>query len=196
MIYETLEIIKDQISAFLDERLNESSLVILENIAKQDDPEAATLSDKIVLSLINVEEEIALKNNPNVRFKNGEHVYQNNPVNLNLYILFSANRKVYTKSITGISAVIEFFQSKHIFNQHNTLLNPTISALDDISEFKFTVELYTPTFEQLNFIWGTLGGKSVPSVMYKVSLVKVERKAIQQKGSPIIEMTGDIKPTT
>ncbi|MCP4969124.1 MAG: DUF4255 domain-containing protein, partial [Arcobacter sp.] len=55
---------------------------------------------KVVLSLLNLDEEIALKNNPNVTFENGETQYRNKPINLNLYILFSANRGIYKKSLT------------------------------------------------------------------------------------------------
>ena len=196
MIYETLEIIKDQVSIFLEAKLSENNLLVLENIAKMEDPDITTMNDKVVLSLINLEEEIAMKNLPNVNFKNGSYEYKNKPINLNLYILFSANRSVYTKSITAISAIIEFFQDKKVFNQLNTPLNPTITALDGVKEFKFTVELYTPTFEQLNYVWGTLGGKSVPNVMYKVSIIKVEGTSVVKKGSAITEIEGTLENTT
>lgn len=189
MIYETLEIIKDQVSNYLEAQTSDSNLIVLENIAKLDDPDLNTMNDKVVLSLINLDEEVTLKNHPNVRFNNGETVYRNKPVNLNIYVLFSANRTGYSQSLIALSYVIQFFQSKNVFTQVNTPLNPTITALDDIKEFKFVVELYTPTFEQLNYIWGTLGGKSVPSVMYKVSLLKIEAGNITDKGKAISEMT-------
>ncbi len=193
MIYETLEIIKDQVDQYLDAKLPDGSLLVLENIAKMEDPDITTMNDKVVLSLINIEEEVALKNLPNVNFKNGAYQYKNKPINLNLYILFSANRTVYTKSITALSAIIEFFQNKKVFSQHNTILNPTISALDDVKEFKFSIDLYTPTFEQLNYVWGTLGGKSVPNVMYKVSIVKVEGTDVFKKGDAITEIQGTLQ---
>ncbi|MEZ4875148.1 MAG: DUF4255 domain-containing protein [Flavobacteriaceae bacterium] len=195
MIYETLEIIKDQVSLFLEDKLSENNLLVLENVAKIEDPDISTMNDKVVLSLINIEEEITMKNLPNVQFKNGSYQYKNKPINLNLYVLFSSNRSVYTKAITALSAIIEFFQNKKVFNQSNTPLNPTITALDDVKEFKFITELYTPTFEQLNYIWGTLGGKSVPNVMYKVSIIKVEGSAITKKGSAITEIEGTLETT-
>jgi len=193
MIYETLEILKDQVSNYLEAKLTDANLVALENIARLDDPDITTMNDKVVLSLLNLDEEVTLKNHPNVRFNNGETIYKNKPVNLNIYVLFSANRTGYSKSLTALSCVIEFFQSKNVFTQTNTLLNPTITALANIKEFKFLVDLYTPTFEQLNYIWGTLGGKSLPSVMYKVSLLKIESDAIKDKGTSISEMTKTIQ---
>ncbi|MEZ4858761.1 MAG: DUF4255 domain-containing protein [Flavobacteriaceae bacterium] len=196
MIYETLEIIKDQVSLFLENKLSETNLVVLENIAKMEDTDITTMNDKVVLSLINIEEEISMKNLPNVNFKNGSYEYKNKPINLNLYLLFSANRGMYTKSITAISTIIEFFQDKKVFTQLNTPLNPTITALDNVREFKFIVDLYTPTFEQLNYVWGTLGGKSVPSVMYKVSIVIVKGTSIVKKGSAITEIEGILENQT
>jgi len=196
MIFETLEIVKDQVSIFLNDKFEETNMVVLENISNLEEPDNNPMINKIVLSLINIEEEISLKNHPNVQFKNGSYVYKNKPVNLNLYVLFSANRSTYTNSLTALSAVIEFFQNKKVFNQSNTVLSPSVpSAVNDMTEFRFVTDLYTPTFEQLNYIWGILGGKSVPSVMYKVSIVKLEGTSINDKGAPITEIAGEFKRT-
>jgi len=190
MIYETLEIVKDQVSKYLEQKTTDANLVVLENVSKYEDPDINTMSDKVVLSLLNIEEEISLKNNPNIKVKNGETIYKNAPVNLNVFALFSANRNTYTRSLIAISFIIEFFQSKKIFTQTNTPLNPTIPALENIKEFRFIAELYTPTFEQLNYIWGTLGGKALPSVLYKISVVKIESDSLVEKGKPITEISG------
>lgn len=196
MIYETLEIVKDQVSKYLELKTSDSNLVVLENVSKHDDPDVTTMNDKVILSLLNIEEEISLKNNPNVKFKNGETIYKNNAVHLNVFALFSANRNTYVRSLTAISLIIEFFQSKKIFTQTNTPLNPTIPALENIKEFRFIAELYTPTFEQLNYIWGTLGGKSLPSAMYKISIVKIESDTLTEKGTPITEISGVLNSIT
>jgi len=193
MIYETLEIIRDQVNQYLETRLSESGLVVLDNIAQVENTEIVTMNDKVVLSLINMEEEIALKNLPNVQYKNGSFQTKNKPVNLNLYILFSANRTGYAKSITALSTIIEYFQNKKIFNQLNTVIDPTITTLDHVTEFKFVVDLYTPTFEQLNYVWGTLGGKSLPNAMYRVSIVKVEGTEIVKRGDAITEIEGTLE---
>lgn len=196
MIYQTLEIIKDQVSNYLEHKTTDANLVVLENVSKHDDPDNNTMSDKVVLSLLSIEEETTLKNHPNVKFENGETIYKNAPVNLNVFALFSANRNTYIRSLAAISLIIEFFQSKKIFTQVNTPLNPAIPALDDIKEFRFITELYTPTFEQLNYIWGTLGGKALPNVLYKISIVKIESDTLLKKGTPITEVSGIINNIT
>lgn len=196
MIYETLEILIDQVTKYLETKTNDDSVLVLENIAKQDDVTVSGLKNRVVVSLLNMEEEVTLRNTPNTSFKNGKTIYKNNKVNLNLYILFAANRTAYNKALISISHIVEFFQSKKVFTQVNTPFTPTNSIFDELKEFKFTVELYTPTFEQLNYIWGTLGGKSVPSVLYKISIIAIESENIHDTGQPITSVVGELIDST
>lgn len=194
MIYQALEIIKDQASSYLESVLGTANLVVLENIAKLDEPGFNAITDKVVLSLINMEEEATLRNKKTAFIKNDETVYRNQPIHLNLYLLFSVNRTGYDKSLDALSGIIEFFQSKKIFTQANTVLNPAIPALADVNEFKLTIDLYTPTFEQQNYIWGTLGGKSLPSAMYKVTLVIIDSDRTLQRGTQISQAESNVNP--
>lgn len=196
MIYETLEILTDQITKYLDTKPNDDSVLVLENIAKQDDATITKLKDKVVVSLLNMEEEATLKNFSNVTVKNGTTIYKKNKIHLNLYVLFAANRTAYDKALIAINNVIEFFHSKKVFTQANTPFTSSNSIFDNLKEFKFTAEIYTPTFEQLNYIWGTLGGKSVPSVLYKVSIIEIESDAIQDTGTTISNLKGQLKDTS
>lgn len=193
MIYETLEILMEQITTYLGTKPNDDSILLLENSAKIDDATISKIKDRVIVTLLNLEEETTLKNIPNTQFKNGKTIYKNKPVNLNLYVLFAANRTTYEKSLISISNIIAFFQSKKVFTQTNTPFSSSNSAFDDLKEFKFVVDLYTPTFEQLNYIWGTLGGKSVPSVLYKVSILHIENNSIQDIGTPITQVQATLK---
>lgn len=193
MIYETLEILMEQITTYLGTKPNDDSVLVLENSARLEDTASTKLKDRIVVTLLNLEEETTLKNIPNTQFKNGKTIYKNKPVNLNIYVLFAANRNTYEKSLISISNIIAFFQSKKVFTQTNTPFSSSNSAFDNLKEFKFVVELFTPTFEQLNYIWGTLGGKSVPSVLYKVSILHIENDTIQDIGTPITQIEAIVK---
>ena len=65
--------------------------------------------------------------------------------------------------------------------------------MSNIDNFRFSVELYTPTFEELNYIWGTLGGKQLPSALYKVSMIQIERDIAQAEGQLISKVKGVTK---
>ncbi|HLP65733.1 DUF4255 domain-containing protein [Flavobacterium sp.] len=195
MIFEVIQIISEQVNNYLFE-IGLEKTVVPENIAfleSQNETVAENLEDKVALTMINLDEESTLKNFPNHSIENSKTVYKNSVINLNLYLLFSANRTIYINSLNDISKIIEFFQGKKLFTQANTIYNRNNTAMSNIDNFRFTVELYTPTFEELNYIWGTLGGKQLPSALYKVSMIQIERNIAQGEGSLINQVKGITK---
>ncbi len=189
MIFEVLQIITEEINNYF-----EGNPVSLENIASvsTEQGEGANGTTDIILSLLNLQEEITLKNTPNYSLNGNKITYKNPIVNLNLYVLFSANNENYEEALKSLSKVLEFFQGKRVFTQANSIYNRDNAAMSDITNFKFRVDLHTPTFEELNYIWGTLGGKQLPSVMYKVSLIEIDRKVVIGQGPLITEVSGEL----
>lgn len=186
MIFEVLQIITEEVNTYF--KGNSVSLGNIANVvSEQDDNHGAT---DIILTLLNLQEETTLKNNPNYVVEGHKVIYKNPIVNLNLFILFSANNTGYIEALKHLSKVIEFFQGKKVFTQANTTYNRDNIAMSNIKEFRFMVDLFTPTFEELNFVWGTLGGKQIPSVIYKVSLIQMEREVILSKGGVITQVNG------
>ena len=195
MIFEVIQIIAEQVNNYLDE-IGLEKTVVAENIAfleSQNDVISGNLEDKVALTLINLDEEATLKNFPNHSVENAKTIYKNSIINLNLYLLFSANRTIYINSLNDISKIIAFFQGKKLFTQANTIYNRNNVAMANVDNFRFAVELYTPTFEELNYIWGTLGGKQLPSALYKVSMIQIERNIAQGEGQLISRVKGITK---
>lgn len=194
MIYECLQILKEQLASRYTE-LGMNNLPVLENIALfgTGGEEGSKVDGKVVLSLIRIEEETTLKNLPNYKIKNNKTEYRNSPVHLNLYLLITANCETYEKSLSYISRSIEFFQGKTVFTAANTVYNRTNVAMQVLNEFKFVVSLYTPGFEELNHIWGTLGGRQLPSALYKVQLIRIEQDKKQAETGVITQVRGEFK---
>jgi len=189
MIFEVLQIITEELNNYF-----EGNPVSLENIASvtsEQGNSGGTATD-IILTLLNLQEETTLKNTPNYSVNGTNITYKNPIINLNLYILFSANNNKYDEALKSLSKIIEYFQGKKVFTQTNTTYNRDNSAMSDITNFKFVIDLFTPSFEELNFVWGTLGGKQLPSVMYRVSLIEIERDAVLSKGGLISEINGEL----
>lgn len=189
MIFEVLQIITEDVNNYIG-----GSPVSLDNIASvaSEQGDSGSTSTDIILTLLNLQEETTLKNKPNYAVEGTRISYKNNIVNLNLYILFSANNDKYDEALKNLSKIIEFFQGKKVFTQANTIYNRDDVSMSKITNFRFVIDLFTPTFEELNFVWGTLGGKQIPSVMYKVSLVEIEREVILGKGELINQVSGNI----
>jgi len=59
---------------------------------------------------------------------------------------------------------------------------------------KITMELYTLTFEQINHLWGSLGGRQAPFAMYKARLIMVRERNIIREVPLIEEVRADSSP--
>ena len=193
MIYEALQIISEQLDNYLS-AAGLKNLVVLENIAliESADENADHLKGKVVLTLLNLEEESTLKNIPNFKVKNGKTEYKNPPVSINLYLLISANCDTYDKSLRCLSKTIQFFQGKNVFTSTNTVYNRNNVAFDILDYFKFILELYTLSLEELNYVWGTLGGRQLPSVIYKIQLLEIEQDLKLATSEVITNIGGDL----
>jgi len=193
MIFETLQILKEQLeNYFTDEGLGK--IITLDNIAlwESGSNDATRIEDKVVMTLLKIEEESALKNVPNFRITDGKTEYRNPAVHLNLFLIISANCDSYEKSLRSISKVIQFFQGKKIFNSTNTVYNRNNVSFDFFDYFRFVVDLYTPGFEELNNVWGTLGGRQLPSVIYKIQLIEIEQNQTLSSSEVITKVGGNL----
>ncbi len=193
MIYETLQILKEQLDNYLiDAGLGK--IVTLNNVAMLESGSdgASDLEGKVIISLINIDEESSLKNVPAVKIVNNKAEYSNPPVNINLFIMISAYCDSYENSLLSISKTIELFQGKRVFTSANTVYNRASASLDVLDSFKFVVELYTPGFEMWNHIWGTLGGRQLPAVIYKVQLIQINADKKQASSELITQISGKL----
>jgi hypothetical protein len=193
MIYETLQIIKEQLEAFLEEE-GFGKIVLLDNIAlwQSGSDDASRIDGKVVLTLLKLEEESTLRNSPSVQVVDGRTEYRNPDINLNLYLLISANCDTYDKSLSAISKTIQLFQGRNNFTKANTVYKQPNMAFEDIGDFRFVLDLYTPTFEELNNIWGSLGGRQLPSVIYRVQLIRISSDKMSGAGSVITRVKGNL----
>lgn len=156
----------------------------VENMAGLDDDKIKS-SDNIYITLVNISEEATLKNTPYYQKENMTTVYRNPPVHLNLFILFSAVMKKYDVALLHLSAVIRFFQSKNVFTPKNS----TSSVINELDEFEIVMDLFSLSFEQVNYLWSTLGGKQHPFALYKLRLVIMQREGTTETRGIIKEIT-------
>jgi len=94
------------------------------------------------------------------------------PVNVNVTILFSAyfTSENYLEGLKFISSTIAFFQSRSgLFNPQNTpALAGVISGLN--------AELISLDYRDASNLWGLLGAKYLPSVLYKVKTLPIKHE--------------------
>lgn len=153
---------------------------------------------KIIFSVVNIKEEKTLKNLPNfVRNETSlRTTYENPPVFLNFQILITATDAGYSNALLMLSRAIRFFQSKNVFTQDDVSpssvsTNAPPNALDRLESFKIIFNLYSPTMEEVNHLWGTLGGKQYPFVIYMMSMVDLKYRAVYNESGLITEIVNE-----
>jgi Pvc16 N-terminal domain len=185
MIFEALELIRAELQAYI-RPFSTTAKVELGSITNV----AGSQSDKILVSLINVEEENALKNiSPYQRNPTGGFDVKNPPIFLNLYVLIAANftdNPTYETALKLLARIIQCFQAKRTYTVANTPRDIEF-ADPQASTLHVTMDLYSMSFEKINQLWGTLGGKQVPFVCYKMRVV--EEQADKQVGGGSAIMT-------
>lgn len=193
MIESALDILKEQVEEHLtlvnNNVVNGDGFIVLSNVADEDGKWAIP-SNKIGMSIINVEEERVLKDQV-FEHRNSSGVYEryNPELKLNLYVLFCANfvnagdesSNKYGEGLKQLSHVISFFQGKYVFTPDNT---PNM----DSNLRKLIVDIYSYSFEQQYNFWSILGAKYLPSVLYKVRLVTFQEKVIESQNVSISEI--------
>ena len=198
MIHHAFTLLRNELKSYFTS-LNDPVDVVVDNVGLLETQHADNLNDSVILSLVNIEEESTLKNGRNVFASGSERMvrYVNTPVHLNLYVLVTANfpggtppNNGYALALAKLSSVIRFFQSRNYFTV-DTLSQPFPGVEDpsldpNILNLRLTMELYTLTFEQINHLWGSLGGRQIPFALYKLRLVAItERSTVRE--IPLIE---------
>ncbi len=201
MIDHALKLLRNELEMYIN--ANDDSVdVIVSNIGMLGISQGEGLDGHIIITLVNIEEESTLKNiSAQKRPFATAATYENPPVFLNLYVLFSCfygdtrSETNYENALQRLSRVIRFFQSRNSFS---TMSSAALGNIDednaDLAELRFTMELYTLTFEQINHLWGSLGGRQVPFVMYKLRLVGITEKAVVKEVPLITEIESTHHP--
>jgi len=182
MIDNALKIIANEVNKYLVRKLDPdrdptaTKRIATGNVTKVLEPDAAgSRSDSTsapgILSLVNLEEERDSKPNNFVRV-NDKIEYRNPKINLNLYCLFAMNHPSYDTSLQYLSLVIQFFQYRSVIDHKNTPPENGLALDQKINKLIF--DMISMNSEQVNHLWATLGGKYLPSVLYKVRMITIE----------------------
>ena len=175
MIYQALLCLAEDMNEYFKNRLHiKENKFILSGIMNQDGSIAIDGENKMIITLVNVEKEAAASgSNSNGSLRTIANTPQ--PVNVNLYVLFSAYYKQgnYSEALRFLAYTIEFLQGKNVFTHSNT------PGLDKgISKLSFELENTGP--ERLNNLWTTLGAKYMPSVLYKARMLTIDSSMIKE----------------
>ena len=158
-------------------------------------PGNGSARNKVLLSVVNIQEERTLKNVPAyVRDDAALRVrYENPPTFVNLAVLVTATHTKYDDALLALSRALVFFQFRNVFTHEN--VDPQsltdgapVNDLDRLVEFKLIFNLWSPTLEEVNDMWGMLGGKQFPFALYSMRMLELKFHATERESGLITEV--------
>jgi hypothetical protein len=189
MINTALDFLTKEINGFLELKNGvPGDKIILSNVAKQNG-DWAIPQNTLGISLINIEEERIYKEQRTAFInEQGNTEHMNPDIKLNLYVLITAHftdddgtTQRYKEGLKQLSYVISLFQSRSVFTNESS---PLLYSLDPNIK-KLVVELYSYSFEQQYNFWTVVGAKYLPSVLYRVRLLRYQEKSALGQHPPI-----------
>lgn len=179
MIHDCLNFIAGQLDGHFRSlfQINDSK-VIVSSLINHDGSIPIAIQDKVVISLVNIEQETSIANLPFTKNAGSAFVVRNPPVSINLYVLFAAYFNDYNESLKFISATISFFQSNIVF------LRSDHPAMGDSID-KVVFELHKVDYMNMHYLWSTIGSKYVPSMSYKMRMLTFDDAPARSEGALI-----------
>ena len=189
MISDTLGFLAAELNGYLNTKLTATSdpRVKVGNVARATDGSLSSdfsLEDKAILTLVNIEEDRVARTHDSYVKTDTTARYKSPALLLNLYVLFSINKDDYADSLVLLGHIVQFFQFQNSFTP---LSHPHLDSRIE----KIMVDLYTMNFEQVNHLWSVLGGKYLPSALYKVRQLTIDENAITSESGLIREIRLD-----
>lgn len=171
MIDAALEYICSQLNQSLKNAFDlQEDIAVVSNIVDQDGSVVTQASNKLVITLVNLEKEsAAARKMPAVAPTSNLVAITPPSLHLNLYVMFAANfgGGNYNESLKFISNTVSFFQSHPVFDRHTS---PGMDARID----KLILDIENLGVHDLSNLWGILSGKYLPSVLYKVRMLTID----------------------
>lgn len=163
MLHQVVPFLAAEVNNYIARRTGSPAAVCVPSAIVSESGTYAFNSGEVAVHLINVVEERALAVPPPPgELVTRQQITRARPLHINLYLLFAAyNEAAYTESLRHLSYVLTFFQAHPLFT---SLSHPALDAQIE----RLTVDLQSLSYEDLNRIWASIGGKQLPAVVYRV----------------------------
>jgi len=155
--------------------------VIASSLINLDGTVTDNIENKVIISLINIEHETFAANTGQYQQAGGtQYGKVEQPVYLNLYLVFAANYNSsnYIESLKMLSATIACIQANPAFD---------IKEFPDLdpSTPRLSFEIHNLPINELSHIWNGIGAKYVPSIIYKVRMLTIQKSMMKSSISGV-----------
>ncbi len=158
----------------------DDNVVALSSLINPDGSITENIENKIILTVINLEQETTVKLNRQYIQDQQSFAKVAPPIYLNVYLLVAANYSSvnYMEALKILSRVIGVFQTNTYFNGQQQADFP--QELE-----KLTLEIFNIPINELSHIWSGIGAKYVPSIIYKVRMITIDGGVVKSEATGI-----------
>ncbi|PSJ18972.1 DUF4255 domain-containing protein [Nitrosomonas supralitoralis] len=187
MINLAVQLLATQLNQYLRRTYNlGEDVVVVSNLLEMDGSMAANVNNKLVIFLVNIEKDAI----PFRQVKSHEvrqlEMQSVAPFYFNLYLMMTANftGNHYSEALKFLSSTISFFQRNYVINRQ---IAPEMDARIE----KLILDIENLSIQDLSNLWGALGGKYLPSILYRVRMVAFDAEDIAGR----IPLVSEPKPS-
>ncbi|PCI93938.1 MAG: hypothetical protein COB15_15375 [Flavobacteriales bacterium] len=188
MIEQSLVFTKSILDQFLQNRFDiRDDIVLINNIIEADGSIPQQNQNKVVISLINIQQET---NQPyystSRKLPNGAFVNITPSDRFNLDLLISSQFDDYKETLKFLNASIMFFQANQSVDSSSYSNIPP-----GINKLSFVLDQLD--YSQMHNLWSAMGAKYMPSVVYKMKLIDIQADEISGISSAVKQTSLEVE---
>jgi hypothetical protein len=167
LFYLAVSHIANYLNQYLKRQFNmEEDIVVISSLVDADGSIPTNIHNKIVIFIVNFEKDYSFNGNAKIKLDQQGQGLISSPLHINFNIVVSANFSGvnYSEALKLLSAASHYFQSHPLFDHQNT---PDL----DKKIQKLILEFENLSLHDLSNLWGVIGGKYLPSIVYKLRTV-------------------------
>nr|WP_321236118.1 DUF4255 domain-containing protein [uncultured Psychroserpens sp.] len=168
MIHDVFQFVTSTLNQYLKQAFStDTEFVISNTIVGQDGSIPKQNQNKVILSLINIEQETT---RPYMNISRHAAGNQNDPNVVERYaidLLVTSNFDDYNETLKFLNKTISFFQDNLLFSQNEYPNMP-----NEIVKLEFQFEVVS--YEQMHNLWTAMGAKYQPSILYKMRIITTD----------------------
>lgn len=188
MIHSAVSLITHHLNQYLKTVYNVTeNLAVISNITEPGGTAEVLVNNKIAVFLVNVKKETGPDSRSLLPRTIENPVFQP-PLHLNLFLMFTANfqGQNYPEALKFLSQTIGFFQRTPVFDHEVAPdMDPRIE--------KLILDIENLDYGNLSNLWSILGGKYVPSILYRVRMLTMDKGDIMEQRPAITGIQTDVE---
>lgn len=182
MIDKALEFVTGELNSYLRNKFKvNEDLAVLSGLLDPDGAVPQDIQNRVAVTLILLDHETNVQSINYQRLSSDGYQQVNPPLNFNVDVLFTACFDQYPEALKFLAGTASFFQGKYVFTtQDSPNLDPSIH--------KLVFDILKSDYQSVYNIWGAIGAKYQPSVIYKMRLLTIDNDQFQGT-QPAIQTT-------